>query len=401
MRRSRHAHRAASRCATARSSKPFRHSPPTLDVNYGKRAPFTLGVEEELQLVDAETFDLTSRYAEVFGEAARHDDRIKEELLQSTVEVATEPCNTVAEAIAEAGELRRRAHEFAEAHNVRVLSAGTHPFSRYEHQDVTDKPRYVELMDALQWVIERQLIFGLHVHVGLESAEQAIHVANALRTWLPELLALSANSPFWHGRDSGLSTTRSKVFDAMPRSGLPPRFDSFAEFERLVERGVRTGSFDDYTFIWWDLRPHPRLGTIEVRICDAQTRLENVAVLVALVQSLAATLAERYDRDGVLPCEPITLIAENKWRAVRHGLDADLVDLAHDEQRPARDALRELAELASPAARRLGCAEELTLLEGVLERGDGAGEQRAAAENAGGSLLGVAQWLCEHTLEGL
>ncbi len=317
------------------------------------------------------------------------------------MEVATEPCNTVAEAIAEAGELRRRAHEYAEAHGVRVLSAGTHPFSRYEHQDVTDKPRYVELMDALQWVIERQLIFGLHVHVGLESAEQAIHVANALRTWLPELLALSANSPFWHGRDSGLSTTRSKVFDAMPRSGLPPQFDSFDEFERLVERGVRTGSFDDYTFIWWDLRPHPRLGTIEVRICDAQTRLENVAVLVALVQSLAATLAERYDRDGVLPCEPITLIAENKWRAVRHGLDAELVDLAHDEQRPARDALRELAELASPAARRLGCAEELTLLERVLERGDGAGEQRGAAENAGGSLLGVAHWLCEHTLEGL
>jgi len=281
-----------------------------------------------------------------------------------------------------------------------VLSAGTHPFSRYEHQDVTDKPRYVELMDALQWVIERQLIFGLHVHVGLESEEQAIHVANALRTWLPELLALSANSPFWHGRDSGLSTTRSKVFDAMPRSGLPPRFDSFGEFERLVERGVRTGSFDDYTFIWWDLRPHPRLGTIEVRICDAQTRLENVAVLVALVQSLAATLAERYDRDGVLPCEPITLIAENKWRAVRHGLDAELVDLAHDEQRPARDALRELAELASPAARRLGCAEELALLEGVLERGDGAGEQRAAAESAGGSLLGVARWLCERTLQG-
>jgi carboxylate-amine ligase len=218
---------------------------------------------------------------------------------------------------------------------------------------------------------------------------------------LPELHALSANSPFWHGRDSGLSSTRSKVFDAMPRSGLPPQFDSFGEFERLVERGVSTGSFADYTFIWWDLRPHPRLGTIEVRVCDAQTRLENVAVLVALVQSLVATLAEQYEQNGTLACQPITLIAENKWRAVRYGLDAELVDLTRDVQRPAREALRELAELAGPAARRLGCADELALLEGLLQRGDGAGEQRAAAENAGGSLLGVTQWLCEHTLEGL
>jgi carboxylate-amine ligase len=344
---------------------------------------------------------LTSRYAEVFGEAARHDDQIKEELLQSTVEVATEPCRTVGEAVAEAGELRRRAREYADGHGVRILSAGTHPFSRYEHQDVTEKPRYVELLDALQWAIERQLIFGLHVHVGLRTAEEAIEVANALRTWLPELLALSANSPFWHGRDSGLSSTRSKVFDAMPRSGLPPRFESFDEFRKLVERGVKTGSFDDYTFIWWDLRPHPRLGTIEVRICDAQTRLENVAVLVALVQSLAATLAERHEREGSLRCEPITLIAENKWRAVRYGLDAELVDLARDETRPARDALRELAELAAPAAQRLGCADELGLLEQLLERGDGASEQRRAAEAANGSLLGVAQWLCEQTAKTL
>jgi glutamate---cysteine ligase / carboxylate-amine ligase len=372
-----------------------------MDVNYGSSAPFTLGVEEELQLVNVDSFELTSRYAEVFGEAARHDDRIKEELLQSTVEVATEPARTVGEAIAEAGELRRRAHEDAEAHGVRVLSAGTHPFSRYEHQDVTQKQRYVDLLEELAWAVERQLIFGLHVHVGLETADQAIAVANALRTWLPELLALSANSPFWHGRATGLSSTRSKVFDAMPRSGLPPSFESFDEFQQLVERGVRTGSFADYTFIWWDLRPHPRLGTIEVRICDGQTRLENVAVLVALVQSVSATLAERHGRGALTPPQPGTLIAENKWRAVRYGLDAELVDLERDEERPAREALRALAELARPAAERLGCADELDLLEPMLERGDGASEQRRAADEAGGSLLGVAKWLCEHTTTDL
>jgi carboxylate-amine ligase len=370
-----------------------------MDVNYGSSAPFTLGVEEELQLVSAESFELTSRYAEVFGEAARSDERIKAELLQSTVEVATKPARSVGEAIAEAGELRRRAHSEAEASGVAVISAGTHPFSRYEHQDVTEEPRYADLVESLQWAVARQLIFGLHVHVGLESAQQAIAVANALRTWLPELLAASANSPFWHGRDTGLGSTRSKVFDTMPRSGIPPAFASFEEFELLVDRGVRTGSWDDYTFIWWDLRPHPRLGTIEIRICDAQTRLENTAVLIALVQSLVATLAERYEREGTLPIQPRPLIEENKWRAARFGLEATLVDLERDEERPARAALRALADLAAPAAKRLGCADELELLEALLERGDGAHEQRAVHEAAGGSLLGVAQWLAERTID--
>jgi glutamate---cysteine ligase / carboxylate-amine ligase len=372
-----------------------------VEVNYGRRAPFTLGVEEELQLVHAESYELTSRYTEVFGEAALADERIRPELLQSTVEVATQPARTVAAAIAEARELRRRARDEAEARGVAVLSAGTHPFSRYEHQEVTDKPRYEELVEALQWTVERQLIFGLHVHVGLESAHQAIAIANALRTWLPELLAASANSPFWQGRDTGLASTRSKVFDTMPRSGLPPAFPSFEAFAQLVERGIRTRSFADYTFIWWDLRPHPRLGTIEVRICDAQTRLESVAALVALVQSLAATLAERYERDGTLPTQPRTLIEENKWRATRFGLEARLVDLDRDEERPAREAILELAELAAPAARRLGSVDELDLVEPLLARGDGAAEQRHAFEQGEGSLLAVARRLAEQTVAGL
>jgi carboxylate-amine ligase len=350
-------------------------------------------VEEELQLLNAESYELTSRYEEVFGEAEAADDRIRPELMQSTVEVATEPVRTVAAALDEARELRRRLRDEAEASDCLIASAGTHPFSRWQHQEITEKPRYAELVEALQWTAERQLIFGLHVHVGLDSAQQAIAVANALRTWLPELLAASANSPYWHGRDSGLASTRSKVFDTMPRSGLPPAFGSFEEFELLVERGVRTGSIKDYTYIWWDLRPHPRLGTIEVRICDAQTRLENV------VQSLTATLAERYERDGRLETQPVTLVGENKWRAARYGLDADLVDLSRDEERPAREALRELQSIAEPAARRLGCAEELALLDDLFVRGDGASEQRALGEE--GNLLTVARWLAERTTEGL
>ena len=367
-----------------------------MEIAYGRRDPFTLGVEEELQLLNPESYALASRYEEVFG--ATSDERMKPELLQSTVEVATTPVRTVAEAVAEAGQLRRRARDEAESRGVLVASAGTHPFSRWEHQEVTDQQRYSDLVDALQWVAERQLIFGLHVHVGLDTPDQAIAVANALRTWLPELLALSANSPFWHGRDTGLASARSKVFDAMPRSGLPPAFASFEEFELLVDRGVRTGSFDDYTYIWWDLRPHPRLGTIEVRVCDAQTRLSSVAAIVALVQSLVATLAGRYDEHGVLDTQPVTLIAENKWRASRFGLEAQLVDLARDEERPAREAVLELAELALPAARRLGCADALEEIEPLLARGDGASEQRAVDEGGGG-LLAVAKRLVELTAD--
>jgi carboxylate-amine ligase len=255
-------------------------------------------------------------------------------------------------------------------------------------------------MEKMQWVAERELIFGLHVHVGMRSGDEAIWVANALRTHLPELLALSANSPFWHGRDTGLASTRIKVFDPFPRSGLPPTFPSFRDFEALVERGIKTNSFSDYTYIWWDLRPHPRLGTIEVRICDAQTRIDTVAALVALVQSLVATLAERYERDGTLPIQPITLVAENKWRATRYGLDANLIWLEQDEERPAREALRRLADLAEPAARRLGCAAELALVEDVFHRGTGADEQRRVYAD-GESLLAVAQFLAATTIEGL
>ncbi len=370
-----------------------------MDVNYGRSAPFSLGVEEEFQLLSVETFDLAQRFDEVV-EAVGGDDRIKPELLRSTAETATHVTASVPEAIEQARELRQRLREAARERGVAIASAGTHPFARYEHQEVTDAERYRDLIDSMGWVADRQLIFGLHVHVGLETAQQAIAVANRVRTWLPELLALSTNSPFWQGRDTGLSSTRSKVFDTFPRSGLPPAFASFEEFELLVERGVRTSSFDDYTYIWWDLRPHPRLGTVEVRICDAQTRVENLAAIVALVQSLVATAAAEYDREGSLPTQPVTLIAENRWRAARDGLDADLIDLDTDTERSAPEAIRALVELARPAANRLGCSADLDGVERLLVRGSGAAEQRRVLEEQG-TLLAVAQWLAEQTGVGL
>jgi carboxylate-amine ligase len=361
---------------------------------FGRSAPFSLGIEEEFQLLSSESYELVPRFDEIAEQVA--DGRVRQELMTSVLEAATGVHESVADAVAEVRDIRALLRDGAAQHGALIASGGTHPFSRWEHQEITDTPRYQGVVEKLRWVAERVAIFGLHVHVGIESADKAARVATGLRTWLPELLALSANSPYWQGRDTGLASTRIQIFDAMPRSGLPPRLESFGDFEELVRRGTSAGFFPDYTYIWWDVRPHPKLGTVELRVCDAQTRIESVAGLAALTRSLAATLVER-----PLPAQPRTLIAENKWRAARHGLDAELVDLAHDRLRPARDAVRELLKLAAPAADRLGCAGELGEIERLLERGTGTDEQRRAYEESDGSLLAVARWLAEETVRDL
>lgn len=370
-----------------------------MEINFGKRAPFTIGVEEEFQLVDEHTGELVSRFDEVEEEVGPHA-QVKAELLKSTLEVATHVHSSVPEAIEESRSLRRTILDAAAERGTRVVSAGTHPFSRYEHQEVTEAERYQALVESLQWVAQREVIFGLHVHVGLSTGAEALAVANALRTWLPELLALSANSPFWQGRDTGLASTRSKLFDAFPRSGIPPSFESFEDWQLAIERGRRLGFFEDETYVWWDLRLHPRLGTVEIRICDAQTRLASVAGIVALVQSLVAMLAEAHAAGRPLPVQPMMLISENKWRAARYGLDAKLVDLEHDTERSACEAVRELVERAAPYARRLGCADELAEVERLCRRGSGAAEQRATYEREG-NLLAVVRSLAELTAEGV
>ena len=374
-----------------------------MEQNFGKGRPFSLGVEEEFQIVGRESHELVSRIDEILSEVEdeeEHEGRFKPELLQSVVEVATNVAGSVDEAIDDLKGLRARLREAAAEQDALIASAGTHPFSRYEHQEVTDRPRYLELLEDMRWVAERELIFGLHVHVGVDSPDTAIACANAVRTFLPELLAFSVNSPFWQSRPTGLASTRTKVFEAFPRSGLPPAFSSYEEFELLVERGIKSNSFPDYTYIWWDLRPHPRLGTIELRICDAQTRIDSVAALVALAQSLVATFAAAFDAGEKLALQPVTLVDENKWRAARDGIEARLVDLEHDTERPARDALLALVERCEPAARRLGCAAELESVETVLARGTGADEQLRVYEETE-SLLAVAQWIAQETVRGL
>jgi carboxylate-amine ligase len=360
---------------------------------FGSSAPFSLGIEEEFQLLSAESYELVPRFDEIAETAG--DERVRRELMTSVLEAATGVHELVGDAMNEVREIRARLRDAAAERGALIASAGTHPFSRWEHQEITDSPRYQGVVEKLRWVAERVAIFGLHVHVGMESPETAVSVATGLRNWVPELLALSANSPYWQGRDSGLASTRSQVFDTMPRSGLPPRLESFDEFAGLVARGVAAGFFRDYTYIWWDIRPHPKLGTIELRVCDAQTRLESVAGLAALTQCLAATLAEE-----PASAQPRTLIAENKWRAARYGLDAELVDLDHDRARSAGEAVRELLDRVGAAAGPLGCERELGEVERLLERGTGADDQRRR-NAAGGSLLAVATWLAEETVRDL
>jgi carboxylate-amine ligase len=373
-----------------------------VEQRYGHSEPFSVGLEEEFQLLNRESYELVSRIDEILPAFEGHETerRVKPELLQSVVEVATNVARTVGEAVEDLRDLRARVRAAAAESDALVASAGTHSFSRYEHQEVTDRPRYLDLMEAMRWVAERELIFGLHIHVGLSSPDAAISCANALRTFLPELLALSANSPFWQARPTGLASTRSKVFDTFPRSGLPPALSSYEEFELLVERGIKTGCFDDYTFIWWDLRPHPKLGTIEIRICDAQTRLESVAAIAALAQALVATFAEAFERGEQPPLQPITLVAENKWRAARDGLGAHLIDLEQDTERTARDAVMALVERCEPQARALGCDGELGEIETLLARGTGSDEQLRVYDETE-SLLAVAQWVAEETVRGL
>jgi glutamate---cysteine ligase / carboxylate-amine ligase len=366
---------------------------PRVEQSFGSSKRFTVGIEEEYQLLSAESHELVPRFDEIAAEA--NDDRVRQELMTSVLEAATGIHERVAEAVEEVREIRRRLRDAAARRGALIASAGTHPFSRWEHQEITDTPRYQGVVEELRWVAEQVAIFGLHVHVAVPTADAAAAITTAVRTHVPELVALSANSPYWQGHATGLASTRSKVFETMPRSGLPPRLDSYADFEELVRRGTAAGFFTDYTYLWWDVRPHPKLGTIELRAFDAQTRVENVAAIAALTQCLVASFAEHRPEP-----HPRTFVDENKWRAARYGLEADLVDLARDTERPARVAVQELLDRVESTARGLGCTTELGEIGRILELGNGADEQRRVHDEQGG-LLAVSRWLAEQTVAGL
>src|SRR6187549_864195 len=269
-----------------------------LDHRFGQSDPYTLGVEEEYMLLDGQTFDLVQHIDTVLAAVAGHElePRINAELMQSVLEIATPVCHTPAEVADQLRRIRGYVIGIAREQGMRVGSAGTHPFSLFERQRITAKDRYRALVDQMQYVARRELIFGLHIHVAVDDAEKAIQVVNGLLPQLGPLLALSASSPFWRGEPTGLASSRQMIFAAFPRSGPPPRFENYAEYAEVVGQLEKTGCIADYTHIWWDIRPHPRFGTIEVRVMDAVTRVEETVAVVAYCQALVKLFSERYDR---------------------------------------------------------------------------------------------------------
>src|SRR5215208_3345873 len=337
-----------------------------LDHKFGSSDPYTLGVEEEYMLVDPETWDLVQHIDSVLAAVAEgeHEGRVHAELMQSVLEITTPVCHNAAEVHRQLCILRAYVAEIARNEGCRFASAGTHPFSLFERQRITARDRYRQLVDQMQYIARRELIFGLHIHCAVDDPERAIQVVNGLLAHLSQLLALSASSPFWRGELTGLDSSRQMVFAAFPRSGPPPRFKDYADYAEVVGQLEKTGCIADYTHIWWDIRLHPRLGTIEIRICDAVTRMEHVVALVAYCQALVKLYAERFDRGEEIPSYHRILTTENKWLAGRYGLEAPLMDLATGRRNrvPVAQLIRRTLKEIEPHARDLGSEREL---EGV------------------------------------
>src|SRR5437870_7985023 len=291
---------------------------------------YTVGIEEELMIVDSSSLDLVSAVDEMLREQPP-TGKIQPELLESVLEIATSPCPDVRAVASELEMLRAHARDRARTMGLEIGAAGTHPFARWEDQRVVSDDRYRELVRSLGFVARQELVFGMHVHVGMADPEEAIYVANALRPHIPLLIALSANSPLWRGEPTGLMSSRVPIFRAFPRVGLPPRFEDWADYERRVETLSASGVIEDYTFLWYDVRPHPRLGTIEIRAMDSQTRVEHTVALSAFVISLVKLLVEDFQQGGRAEEDPWEVLDENRWLAARHGLEAELIDHASSQ----------------------------------------------------------------------
>ncbi len=328
-------------------------------------------------IVDAETLDLANSIEGLLADLEGHGaaGEVKPELMESVCEIATTPCANAGEIGAQLGELRQLVMGAAAARGLAIGASGTHPFAMWEDQRIVSRPRYRELVAGLQWVARQELIFGIHVHVGVDDPDKAIHIANGLRVHLPILLALSANSPFWRADATGLLSSRTPIFRAFPRVGIPPRYDDWADWERRIDFMVASKAIPDYTYLWYDVRPHPRFGTVEVRVMDSQTRLEHTVGLAALVQAMAKELGEHFEAGEQLSRYPFEMLDENKWFAARHGLDGELVDLPSRERVATRALARRLVDRLRGHAQDLGSGAELEAIEDLIEHGNGGARQ--------------------------
>jgi glutamate---cysteine ligase / carboxylate-amine ligase len=337
---------------------------------------FTVGIEEELMILEGDSYALAQAIEPILSAVpAEFEGQVKPEFLQCVLEIATGVHASVPEAGEELRNLRRTVIDVAEGCGLLIGAAGTHPFARWEDQQIVERERYEALAEDLGFILRQFVIFGTHVHVAIEGADRAIYVADGMRRHLPVLLALSTNSPFHRGYPTGMHSSRTPVFRALPRSGIPPHFGGWAAYAERIDLMKRLGSIEDYTYIWWDVRPHPKLGTVETRIFDQQTRVEHTEALAALVQSLCHRLSGCFDAGQPIEEFPAELIDDAKIRAALRGMDGKLVDFEEARLAPSTDLAARLIDDVSGSAAELGCEAQLEGIQDVIKKGTGAHRQ--------------------------
>jgi glutamate---cysteine ligase / carboxylate-amine ligase len=362
---------------------------------------FTLGIEEEFAIIDPETRELRSHIQEIleYGKVILKE-QIKPEMHQSVVELGTEICQSVVDARAHVIELRSRLAELAARSGLKIASVGTHPFSHWRDQLITEGERYHEIVKDMQQLARANLIFGLHVHVGIPDRDVAIQVMNQARYFLPHIYALSVNSPFWVGQDTGLKGYRLKVFERFPRTGIPDAFESLSEYEDYCKLLVKTGCVDNAKKIWWDIRLHPFFDTLEVRVCDAQSRVDDTLAIAALIQAVIVKLHKLLSRNITFRVYRRRLLDENRWRASRYGIDGKLIDFGRETEVDTRSLLNELLEFVSTEVNELGTGNEMAHIERIMREGTGADRQLAVWEGTQ-DMKAVVDQIVAETYEGL
>ncbi len=363
---------------------------------------FNIGIEEEYQTVDPVTRDLRSHIGTEMlanGKLLLHE-QVKAEMHQSVVEVGTNICPTIKEAREDLFNLRRQMIRLAHEHGLMLVAGATHPFADWRKQEIYPDERYRRVVEDLQTVARANLIFGLHVHIGIEDREAAIRVMNTLRYFLPHLLALSTNSPFWRGENTGLKSYRAKVFDKFPRTNIPDAFSSYSEFENFINILIKTNCLDNAKKIWWDVRPHPFFNTIEVRVCDLPMRAEETLAIAALIQATTAKIHQLHTRNQDFRNYSRALLMENKWRAVRYGLDGKLIDFGKEEEVDERDLIREYLDFVDDVVDGLNSRQEMNYIRHILEIGTGADRQLKKFEETK-DLAKVVDYMAEETRVGL
>ena len=336
---------------------------------------FNIGIEEEYQTIDPVTRNLRSHISAEILEKGRMllAEQVKPEMHQSVVEIGTGVCDNIPQARQDLRSIRRHMIKLARENGLRISGGGTHPFALWREQEIYPDERYRTIVEDLKQVARANLIFGLHIHIGVEDRETAIQIMNGARYFLPHILALSTSSPFWQGYDSGLHSYRCKVFDKFPRTNIPDLYSSWSEFENFVNLLIRTNCIDNAKKIWWDIRPHPHFPTLEFRICDMPTRMEDTIAIAALCQAIIAKLFQLHSRNLSFRHYSRALIMENKWRAARYGIDGKMIDFGKQKEVPVRDLIREILDFVSDVASELGTLQELAHIETILNTGTASG----------------------------